>query len=242
MNRRRRPAGRAGWKKAGVANSIEISGANVPIKVKRPTLSIEKERGANIEVRDVPGGYKGIIVKDERGRHGRRGGMPEMPMMDFNVIRAELQQTITTSREPFEDLRKGIKKLEALRDKARGRKRRDLERRLEANREYVTGNAPAKTNVGRAVQQLLAMEAQVNALEQVYRQMEQGYARGRYTPEQFRVAVNHFYGQVKAFNSEVAKRSDRIRVTVSKATGDYGKKFSHGAKGRIIRRKAKKIF
>ena len=55
----------------GVASSLEIGGAHIPIKVKRPTLEIAKESGANITVRNVPGGYKGIFVGTNKPRPRR---------------------------------------------------------------------------------------------------------------------------------------------------------------------------
>ena len=64
-----------------MANQVEVSGNRVPITVRRPTLEIAKESGANIHVRDLPGGYKGIFVGTPGGG-GRHRQPTKMELID----------------------------------------------------------------------------------------------------------------------------------------------------------------
>ncbi|MDP6670445.1 MAG: hypothetical protein QGI60_01365 [archaeon] len=83
---RRRTRGRNSFRDMGVANEIEIGGQHIPINVRRPTVDITRERGANLRVHERPGGNAEIIVRDERG-----GGRPPHPREPHRIGPEELQ-------------------------------------------------------------------------------------------------------------------------------------------------------
>lgn len=56
------------FKGRGNAQNVVIKGQNIPITVKRPTLEITKEHGANVRLKKVKGGTTRIIVGRERER------------------------------------------------------------------------------------------------------------------------------------------------------------------------------
>ena len=50
------------WTGKGVATALELSGAKIPIKTRRPTVSVAREQGFNVRTRKVgPKGKKVVI-------------------------------------------------------------------------------------------------------------------------------------------------------------------------------------
>jgi hypothetical protein len=73
----------------GVANEVEIGSQHIPINVRRPTVDITRERGANLRVRERPGGHAEIVVRDERGGGRGEPGRPrprEPTRIDANQL------------------------------------------------------------------------------------------------------------------------------------------------------------
>lgn len=76
------PKKKSGWVDYGRATRVTISGNRVPIRVKRPTLQVRKQTGANIRVVDEPGGYKGIRIRTQGGGKRAGGNLPGLPGFD----------------------------------------------------------------------------------------------------------------------------------------------------------------
>ncbi len=82
------------WRNMGVATQVDITGNTIPVRVRRPTLRILKERGADIKVRNVKGGYKGIFV----GAQGARNS-PSLPSVDFGGYGRRVNELVFQNRK-----------------------------------------------------------------------------------------------------------------------------------------------
>ncbi|GEM_PF-3513249 len=66
--------GTSGFRSHGVATSLEISGQNIPVRVRRPTLDVTRERGTNVQLVEEEGGTSRLIVDARRRRRREAQG------------------------------------------------------------------------------------------------------------------------------------------------------------------------
>ena len=62
--RPRRPARAAAqpWRRRGTATELEISGQQLPVTAKRPTVRVTKERGFNVQTRETGPRRRKVVV------------------------------------------------------------------------------------------------------------------------------------------------------------------------------------